>query len=235
MDADIELYKKSTGDYNLLQHLRPDYTGAESAFLDLCNKYLQDLTDITVADFCCGTGVNTNLLSKKFSIKRALLIDINKEFLDIAQKSDIHARVEIISNDILNVDFPSKSDIVISMFAYHHVPDDKKDLYISQIKKALRSKGLVFLGEIYSPNPKITIDYYKYLYDQIPNKSPELEKFLNQTATSDNFEYKVSRKFAHDQFISAGFKLIEFKKIWPLDSHFDNNDVGTFVEVWQNQ
>ena len=94
--------------------------------------------------------------------------------------------------------------------------------------------GILLLGEIYSPNKETTLAYYEHLIEAIPPRvrTPELEKFLNQTAESDDFEYKVSREFAHNQLTAAGFRLLDSIKIWPTDKIF-TPDVGTFVEAWQ--
>ena len=233
MKSDVDLYEELATDYDKLQNLRPDYTGAKDALLDLALAYLKGKSNLVIADFCSGTGINTKMLADRISISKATLIDINKEFLSIAKDSGINAKIETIPMDILDVDFHSGADAVISMFAYHHVPDDKKADFISQVREALKEGSLIFLGEIYSPDKETTLEYYKYLYDSIPKKSAELERFLMQTAQSDHFEYKVSKKFADAQLQAAGFRLLESRKIWPIDPHFPDKNVGTFVEVWQ--
>jgi hypothetical protein len=102
------------------------------------------------------------------------------------------------------------------------------------VKRALKPGGVLLLGEIYSPDKATTLSYYSHLWEAIPagDRSPELEKFLKQTAESDEFEYKVSRAFAHDQLRVAGFTLVSATKIWPMDKTFAE-DVGTWVEVWK--
>ncbi len=233
--SDIDVYKKSTGDYEALQERRPDYTGARNAFLKLASVYLKDKQSISVADFCCGTGNNTKLIADRYSVSKATLIDINEEFLQIAKNADINAtHVETIYSDILKVDLKPEHDLVISMFAYHHVADGDKKKFIDVVKNALKNNGILLLGEIYSPDRSTTLAYYNHLLDHIPLdlKTPELQKFLQQTAESDDFEYKVSRVFAHKQLTQAGFKLLDEIKVWPIDQTF-NRDVGTFVEVWK--
>lgn len=66
----------------------------------------------------------------------------------------------------------------------------------------------------------------------VDDRTEELKIFLMQTAKSDDFEYKVSMDFAHQQFEDAGFVNIQTEKIWPNDNLFDYK-VGTFVEVWR--
>ncbi len=232
--SDIELYNKSTDIYEDLQERRPDYVGARKAFISLAEKYLQGKEDLTAADFCCGTGNNTMLISQKLCVKEAMLVDINKHFLQIAKDSKLPIKnIKFIESDILNLKPVLKCDVVISMFAYHHVSNDTKEKYIEICKDTLKTGGILILGEIYSPNPQITVEYYEHLLSSInsSNRTPELEKFLRQTAKSDDFEYKVSKDFAHVQLSNAGFELLEGVKIWPAT--YFHGDVGTFVEIWQ--
>jgi len=104
--------------------------------------------------------------------------------------------------------------------------------YLKKVKEVLKKDGLLFLGEIYMPDKETTIEYYRKLYESIPEKSQELKDFLTQTAESDDYEYKVAKYFADGQLREAGFEKLESRKIWPLDDEF-GKDVGTFVEVWR--
>lgn len=232
----IDLYEQSVHKYEEFQEKRPDYVNARKVFLDLALTYVNnDKNLIFTADFCCGTGNNTKLLSQKLLIEKATLIDVNEKFLDIARNSGIRAQqINLIPSDILKVRLKQEHDLVISMFAYHHVPDSDKVKYIKIVKDALKVGGILLLGEIYSPDKETTLAYYEHLIESIPEnvKTAELVNFLKQTATSEDFEYKVSREFTHNQLIDAGFELLNSVKIWPKDSKFAD-DVGTFVEIWK--
>lgn len=233
--TDIDLYAKSTKSYEDLQKRRPDYSRSLNVLNDLVNKYLNGREDLVIADFCSGTGSNSKLICKNHKVNKVTLIDINKEFLNIAKDSGINAKnVEIIESDILDVVLEEKYDLVISMFAYHHVKDADKIKYIEIAKNSLKAEGILILGEIYLPDRSTTLKYYDYLLNSIPSdlRAPELEKFLEQTAQSEDFEYKVSQEFAHSQLKNSGFNLLESVKIWPLDDSFEEN-IGTFVEVWK--
>jgi ubiquinone/menaquinone biosynthesis C-methylase UbiE len=232
--SDIDLYKKTADKYEELQEKRPDYVLARKAFQDLFDIHFKGRSQITLADFCCGTGNNTHLISQRTLIKKATLIDINQEFLDLAKNSDIQAlEIETVKSDILRVKLKAEYDLVISMFAYHHVPDSDKERYIEIAKDALKDGGVLLLGEIFMPDKETTVRYYKELLDSIPAhiRTPQLETFLMQTAQSDDFEYKVSKQFAHSQLLKAGFVLLDSFKIWPKDNS-QAEDVGTFVEAW---
>lgn len=233
--TDIDVYEKSTGLYEDLQERRPDYVGARKVLINLVSTYLKGKNNIIIADFCCGTGNNTKMIADRFSVVKATLVDINDKFLQIAKGSGINVvEIETVKSDILKVNLKPEHDLVISMFAYHHVPDSDKNRFISVTKDALKPNGILLLGEIYSPDRPTTLAYYEHLLNSIQSylRTPELEKFLKQTALSDDFEHKVSRDFAHKQLIEAGFKMLDEFKVWPSDETF-NKDVGTFVEAWQ--
>ncbi len=194
----IDLYQQQANHYDELQAKRPDYVSARRAFIDLATHFLTGKTDISVADFCCGTGNNTELLAQRITIRKATLIDINAEFLALAEQSELKKKVGelvTIQSDILHAPVQALNDIVISMFAYHHVPDDQKANYIEVAKSALKKGGILLLGEIYSPDRETTLKYYDDLLNAIDTRvqTPELRTFLKQTAESDDFEYKVSK------------------------------------------
>ncbi|MBS3089554.1 methyltransferase domain-containing protein [Candidatus Pacearchaeota archaeon] len=128
-----------------------------------------------------------------------MLIDINKGFLDIARSSNIRVKELVIDHsDILKSKLKKECDLVFSIFAYHHVKDDEKKKYIEQIKSCLKETGILILTEIYLKDKQECIDYYKRLSKSIPNKDyiQGLDEFLQQTAKSTDFEFKVEKEFA---------------------------------------
>ena len=216
--------------------MRPDYVGAQKAFIDLAVQHLNGKQNISVADFCCGTGQDTKTLAGHVKIDKATLIDINKDFLRIAKEKDIGVHnIVTICSDILEADVSANNDLVISMFAYHHVPNNRKADYLKKAKEALKPGGLLLLGEIFMQSKADTLKYYEDLIASIPGSkdNPALVSFLRQTAQSDDFEFKVSKEYAYNQLKEAGFSLVESKKIWPLDGSLSADD-GTFVEVWKS-
>ncbi|MBI4121796.1 MAG: methyltransferase domain-containing protein [Parcubacteria group bacterium] len=234
MPTDIQLYMSDPDQYNQVQNMRPDYRSAIETTVGLAKKYLQSKPDVSIVDFCGGTGYVTKKLAESTPMAKAVIVDINQRFLDIAQQAQINVgRLETICSDILNVRLRTHAfDAVLSVFAYHHVPDDQKELYLTKALQALKPNGILILTEIYVPDKQSTLAYYQKLISEIPNKNPILEQFLTETAQSKNFEFKVSKAFAEQQMKRLGFKELESVKIWPLDQAFAE-DIGTFVQVLQ--
>jgi len=233
MSSDIHLYNLHPEKYSELQNLRPDYKSAIDVTVSLAIKHLKNRNEISVADFCGGIGNVTKKIAENMPVSKASIIDINKEFLNIAELSGIKVKeLETINSDILNVKLKKDFDLILSVFSYHHVTDDKKEKYLEIALNGLREDGFLILTEIYLPDQDITKQYYRKLLDEIPTKNSLLENFLTETANSTSFEYKVSKEFAARQLEMLGFKEIESVKIWPLDNTFDEN-IGTFVQVFR--
>lgn len=236
MPIDIELYEKQADQYDALQHVRPDYRMAEEVSLDVAIHHVPYAV-IDVVDFCGGNGSFLHKLSQKARISDALIIDVNKRFLEIAEaRSWGRTALRTLESDILMAEIGYEFDYVLSIFAYHHVPDNKKLGYLQKAFTALKDEGRMILTEIYLPNMEMTRAYYEKLLSEIPEdeRTKELEVFLQQTSQSTHMEFKVNKSFADKQIEEAGFQIIEERKIWPLDDSFPK-DVGTFVTVLEKK
>ncbi|MBI5077461.1 methyltransferase domain-containing protein [Candidatus Falkowbacteria bacterium] len=167
MSSDINLYTEHPEKYSELQNLRPDYRGAIETTVALVTKYLKDRNKISVADFCGGIGNVTRKIAEHIPISKATIIDINKEFLHIAESSSIKTeKLETIHSDILEVKLEKEFDLVLSIFAYHHVTDNKKEKYLKVALSGLKENGFLVLTEIYSPNQDLTNQYYRKLLEK---------------------------------------------------------------------
>ncbi|MDD5163712.1 MAG: DUF4202 family protein [Candidatus ainarchaeum sp.] len=232
---DVDAYS-SPESYKKFQNLRPDYAKAIAKSVELAGKHTKNHSNLVLADFCCGIGSNT----KKFAdsvggIRKATLVDINAGFLNKAKESKIKAKeLAIKQTDVLEAGLDKECDLVFSIFAYHHIPTEKKGKYIEKIKSCLKPKGLLILAEIYLQNKLEEISYYNALFNSVPKNKvvPGLKKFLEQTAKSNDFEFKVSKEFADKQFLEFGFVKLEEYKIWPLKDP-SNPSRGAFVQVYR--
>ncbi len=233
--VDVDVYEH-VENYEIFQNLRPDYIKAINTSIGLALKYTGGARNIMVSDFCSGTGSNTKKYAELVGgVKKAALVDINKSFLEIAQSSNIKAKTLMaVNNDILKIKPNPESDIVFSIFAYHHITNPKKKAYLNKVKESLKTGGILIFTEIFLPTKELCLKYYNKLLNEIPKNKivPGLEVFLKQTAESNYFEFKVSKEFADKQLKESGFIKIEEIKIWPLDNSFEK-DIGTFVQVYK--
>lgn len=185
--TDVQLYDSSAEAYDRVQYSRPDYAAAIEKIVEFASEHLS--SGGALADFCCGTGsVSKRIAEAVGGLGKVVLVDINPQFLEIAKDSNIlSSQLETVCGDILSADIPGSVDVVLSAFAYHHVPDADKAAYIGKMKDSLKPGGIVLWAEIYSPNREQTISYYDKLFLSVPEalQAPELRRFLSETAHKD--------------------------------------------------
>ncbi len=228
---DIELYEGDPDQYEALQSLRDDYRSAIAISLELARKYAPQ-RPLDVADFCGGPGIHLSSLAEKVSIAHATIIDISPRFIEIANRREKNFSLDAICSDIVSVELDRKYDIVLSLFAYHHVPDAAKETFLRKAYDGLKEDGMMILAEIYLPDSRQTKEYYEMLLRTVPQslRSDQLARFLHQTAVSSDFEFKVAKDFADKQIKKIGFRKLSEQKVWPTDTSLPT-DVGTFVTV----
>lgn len=232
--SDIAAYA-SAAEYASLQAARPDYAAAVERTIDRAVGALAGIARPRIADFCCGAGNLSLAVSERVALARATLIDINPGFLSAASQLGIKACVrDIRLQDILDAELlPTSYDLVLSVFAYHHVRDADKQRYLSIAAEALRPGGTLVLTEIYLPTRADCVRYYDALLASVPagSRPDGLARFLSETARSTEFEFKVPKGFADSQLAAAGFTLVGEERIWPVLDTDIPADQGTFVSL----
>jgi len=232
----IKLYVENPDKYTAYQMARPDYSKAVDNVLEFAKDFVdsQERKNVVVTDFCCGPGETSRRFADKIGgLHRAILIDKNPRFLNMAKNARIKASsVLTFCEDTLKVAVKKEADIVFAIFAYHHLSDDKKASFIHKLQGAIKENGILVVAEIYLPKAEIA-KYYTYLYNSISesDKSSGLKEFLDETAQSSTEEFKVTKDFADRQFLAGHFKMVREEKIWPLDNSL-GNDAGTYVQVF---
>ena len=101
-----------------------------------------------ILDLGCGTGRNSCLMAKYLSNDGGIVgLDIGAEMIQqFEQKCQKYPNVKIqnyrIDEPLL---FEKEFDKAFISFVFHGFPDEKKELIIQNIKKALKSNGQLFL------------------------------------------------------------------------------------------
>lgn len=80
--------------------------------------------DTTVMDFGAGTGLVCGQLAPL--VGQILAVDVSRAMLDqLAQKTELHGKVDVICQDILHEPLGRQVDLVVSAMAMHHVEDTR--------------------------------------------------------------------------------------------------------------
>lgn len=104
------------------------------------------LSSAKVADYGCGIGAFSILLSQKF--KNVIAINFNKKQLAIAEKNIKQqkiANIELVEADIMQTSFKDMFDVVFLYDVAPHLPNKEKALQL--IWKALKPGGKLVMTE----------------------------------------------------------------------------------------
>lgn len=130
-------------------HMWPDKNNKAEA-LDYTHEYifnkLNAPSSAEVADYGCGIGAFSMLLSQKF--KNVTAINFNKKQLAIAEKNIKQkkiANIKLIKADIMQTSFKEMFDIVFLYDVAPHLPDKEKALQL--IWKSLKPSGKLVMTE----------------------------------------------------------------------------------------
>lgn len=95
-------------------------------------------------DFACGTGYGTVMLAEKFNT--AIGADLNAEVVaEIRRRYQAVSNVEFIRSDLLELDFRSELNAIVSFETVEHLPEHSIPDLFEIFRKALKPGGrLIF-------------------------------------------------------------------------------------------
>ena len=179
--------------------------------LDLLDTYVNQ-QDFTLLDAGCGKGANLEDIILKYPDARIIGIDNFKPDIDDAKKRFLN-KVDFVHCDCLDMKINSESiDIVLSNQVIEHI--SKYEKYLSEIKRILKSNGLLILSTPNFHNPK---NILLKLFSQKPIMRWENNKNL----PLDEYRGHI-KEFYEDELITLvqkhNFKLIASRPITPKPS-----------------
>ena len=129
--------------------------------LSYCRQKAIQKVDIqqgtVVLDMMSGTGKNFPLLSQKVGNKgRIIGLDISEKMNDLAQievEKQQLLNVDIYTKDFFNNEFPSESiDVIVGTFGLKTLSPDAYPFYSKEIKRLLKPHGRFVLIELSEPS-----------------------------------------------------------------------------------
>lgn len=129
-----------------------DVTGS-SAFGRIAGRVLalaQVSEHDVVVDLGCGTGLLT--LPAARSAARVIAVDYSRPMLDRLRDSASNAalgNIELVRADLRELPLADASvDIVVSSYAFHHLPDEGKELALAEARRVLRPGGRIVVCDM---------------------------------------------------------------------------------------
>tara|TARA_B100000902_G_C27282069_1_gene902345 strand:- start:958 stop:1665 length:708 start_codon:yes stop_codon:yes gene_type:complete len=124
----------------------------------------------TVSDWCCGTGMSTDALRKKFKNSDIIAVDTSHEMLDVARRFST-SKANFIWGDAENVKLPNPVDLITIMFAFHEIPQHGRLKILENARENLSENGKVLVVDIdmaYKPS-RMMLSGEPYVLDYIKN------------------------------------------------------------------
>jgi len=187
-----------------------------------------------------GTGLYSLELVKHDFIELDCL-EIDNECCKMLESRSEAAKYKVILGDAVTYCEPHKYDLVVSTFAHDHIHYDKRFAFAKNIYNNLKKGGRYIMGGEVIPcfsndieRKKALFLYHNYIIDVALRHDrvqlSELENNALKSGLDMVGDFKRHETMFEKEMESAGFMLIEKKKIGPLD----RDDVGgVFVYVFE--
>lgn len=165
-----------------------------------------DSAQLTVIDLGCGTGAFSIHGAKYF--KKVHAVDVSKEMLAIAAgkaKEQGIDTIEFHHSGFLNFQPGEKADLVITKWAFHHLPDYWKQAALLNIFKMLKPGGYFFLADVVF---KFRKEYDTYIEGIIDDAAQNLgETIAEETKIHIRDEFSTFDWIIQGMIERAGFTI----------------------------
>ena len=147
-------FDKFSNDYSKI--LNDNLNGYSEYTGEYYQKYkIQLLPDndknLKILDFGCGIGTGCKYLKEKFKNAEITGIDVSEESIEQALKNV--SDVKFVKYDGKNIPYENEFDIIYTSCVFHHIDKKEHKSIISQLKKALKPDGKLYIFEHNPQNP----------------------------------------------------------------------------------
>ncbi len=152
-----------------------------------------------VMDFGAGTGLISSHVAPK--VQKITAVDISEAMLaKLSEKPELHGKVNVVCQDIIQAPIKGKFDLIMSAFALHHVEDTEK--LIQSFADHLESGCRIALADLDTEDgsfhPEDIQGVFHNGFDRVALKTLlethlfyDIEFVTAHNLTRDNKEYSV--------------------------------------------
>jgi len=195
---------------------------------------------LQILELGAGTGLCTlELIKNKFLHLDCLEID--EHCCSILSNHQENKFYNVINDDAVHYCKNNHYDVIVSTFAHDHIPYSKRFHFAENIFNNLKKGGIYIMGGEILPyfsndleRKKSLFLYHNYIIklalQQNRVQLSELENNALKSGLDMIGDFKRHETMFEKEMISAGFKMIQKKKMGPLD----RDDVGgVFVYIFE--
>ncbi|MGB2692531.1 MAG: class I SAM-dependent methyltransferase [Thermodesulfobacteriota bacterium] len=189
-----------------------------------------------ILDLGCGDGILGRFMITCFASVEAIFVDFSDPMLDAARASLKH----ISNSTILKADFsseewlealePDKSfDVIISGFAIHHQPDNRKKELYSEIYNLLTPGGVFLnLEHVESSTPEVSKLFEEYFIEHLHNFQLKSNPETSKEIVADGFRNRPDKD--EDQLVAVETQCEWLREIGfkDVDCFFKHFEIGLF-------
>ena len=126
------------------------------------------------ADLGCGSGVLAQAILSKYPTARGMLVDFSEPMLAAAQEElrDYNTQLEFARADLASSEMWRTArglfDVIVSGFAIHHLPDERKRELYGEIYCHLKPNGMfINIEHVASPTPWLERNFDELMIDSL--------------------------------------------------------------------
>jgi len=219
--------------YELAMNNIPYVKDMYKRIIKLISKFSDRKHETKILEIGCGTGTFMVELANAFPNVKIIGLEPNAKFASTAQsKLSRHTNSKVLPQKLADYHPDQKFDFIILSFVYHHISDDQKSLFLTQIKRLLAVDGLIILGDEfitdyhseYSKYRSINTFYNKLDQTLIVNNAADTTLKLSVLARKQSLDGKIEHKVSVYEFKkhlkSTGLKIVGLFHLWPNNKRF---------------
>lgn len=239
-------YKDNAENYNKVEDI-PGEKAMLIAGADALDEFAEKKDKISIFDVCCGTELIFNQFSEMVRIKIAKFtgVDISAEFLEEARRLVAgDPRFTFVEHDAVTYQDGNKYDVIIASSAYHHIEDERKLMFLENLKRHLAEDGVIIFLENILPlfrneeeRKSSAVEFYsRRIIDCIDNYQIRDERLallsrVMQYERDREYEYKSHYWLFLKHLKQVGLKVIKKQKVWPQNEIFLDNNTGDDIFI----